>query len=77
MSKNPKEMSSEDLADIIRTIKVTGITPSKYEQECLTEAADRLDQMDELLDKYLKTGLLDLTLIKPYVTILLKEYLKH
>ena len=53
MSRNPREMSSEDLANIVRTIKTTGITPTHYEQECLDEAADRLDQMDEILDRFI------------------------
>lgn len=38
-----KELSNEELAVIIRCIRVTGIAATLFEKECLDEAADRLD----------------------------------
>lgn len=40
-----KEMNSDELADIVRTINSTGIAPTRFEKECLTEAADRLEKL--------------------------------
>lgn len=38
-----KKLSNNQLAGVLRTMKSTGISPSSYEQECLEEAAIRLD----------------------------------
>ena len=43
-----KEMSSEELANVVRTINSTGISPTRYERECLAEAADRLEKLDRI-----------------------------
>lgn len=40
---NPKELSNEDLANILRAMCVTGICPSLDEKEYLKEAAERLE----------------------------------
>lgn len=52
--KDLDKMSSEDLANMIRTIKTTGISPSTYEKACLNEAADRLDLMDEIFNNFIE-----------------------
>lgn len=44
---NPKDLSNEELATILRALKVTGICPSLDEKEYLEEAAGRLDKQDE------------------------------
>ena len=44
---NPKDLSNEELATILRALKVTGICPSRDEKEYLEEAADRLEKQDE------------------------------
>lgn len=43
---NVREMTNEQLAAVIRAIRITGITPSTFEQECLEEAARRLEDND-------------------------------
>lgn len=43
-----KEMSSEELASVVRTINTTGVCPTRYEKECLTEAAERLEKLDRI-----------------------------
>jgi chromosome segregation ATPase len=51
------KMMNEDLAAILRTMCVTGICPSQYEEEYLKEAANRLEgvmdmnMLDEKIDK--------------------------
>lgn len=40
-----KSMTSEELADIVRAINITGIAPTPREKEYLNEAADRLDRL--------------------------------
>ena len=51
------KMTNEDLAAILRTMCVTGICPSQYEEEYLKEAANRLEgvmdmnMLEEKLDK--------------------------
>ena len=44
---NPRELSNEELANILRTIITTGISPSRTEIECLEEAARRLEEGDK------------------------------
>lgn len=44
---NPKDLTNEELADILRAMVITGISPSQLEKECLKEAAERLEQMSE------------------------------
>ena len=43
---NAKDLTNEQLADVIRTIKITAISPSPFEQECLDEAAERVEYLD-------------------------------
>lgn len=43
-----KELTSEELANIVRTINSTGISPTRYKKECLTEAAERLEKLDRI-----------------------------
>ena len=45
---DPKELSNEDLANIIRAMRVTGICPSYQEKEYLDEAANRLEKLGEI-----------------------------
>lgn len=44
---NVKDLTNEELAYMLRLIKVTGISPSRIEEECLDEAADRLEEKGE------------------------------
>jgi len=39
---NPKELTDEELANILDAMSVTGICPSRDEQAYLREAAERL-----------------------------------
>ena len=41
---DPKELTNEELANVLRTLKTTGISPCHYELECLEEAAHRLEE---------------------------------
>ena len=41
---NAKELSNNQLAGVLRTLKITGISPSRFEEECLEEAARRLEK---------------------------------
>lgn len=43
-----KDLSNEDLANVIRAIKVTGICPSRDEKEYLEEAAIRLERLERV-----------------------------
>lgn len=43
---NVKELTNEELANILRAMITTGITPSRTEIECLEEAARRLEEGD-------------------------------
>jgi len=43
-----KELTSEELADMVRTICMTGVAPTRTERECLTEAAERLEKLDRV-----------------------------
>lgn len=43
-----KNLTNEELANIIRTIKIIGICPSRDEKEYLDEAANRLEKLDEI-----------------------------
>jgi len=51
-----KELSNEQLATVLRTMRATGISPSPYEQECLEEAAIRLERTDLVLRRPNKSG---------------------
>ena len=42
----PSEMTNEELADVVRAINITGICPSRFEQACLDEVANRLEYLD-------------------------------
>ena len=44
---NPKELSNEELAAILRAMCSTGICPSQNEKEYLQEAAERLEKRIE------------------------------
>ena len=43
-----KSMTSEELADVIRTMHTTGLAPTRFEKECLAEAAERLEKLDRV-----------------------------
>ena len=43
---NAKELSNEELANVLRAIKITGICPSRDEKEYLEEAANRIEFLD-------------------------------
>ena len=43
-----KSMTSEELADVIRTMHTTGLAPTRFEKECLEEAAERLEKLDRV-----------------------------
>lgn len=47
---NPKELSNEELAVILRCMTVTGIASTVFERQCLDVAADRVELL-ELLTK--------------------------
>lgn len=51
-----KELSNNGLADVLRTLKTTGISPSRFEEECLEEAAMRLERTDLFLKRPGKAG---------------------
>lgn len=61
-----KSLSNEDLANILREMKVTGICVSRKEEEYLNEAANRLERFEKVeqwindtikkLEDHLKTG---------------------
>lgn len=38
-----KELTNEELAVILRCMRVTGVARSSFEKECLDEAADRME----------------------------------
>ena len=38
-----KELTNDELAIILRCMRITGIAASQFEKECLDEAADRLE----------------------------------
>ena len=44
---NVKELSNEELANILRAMIITGISASRTEKECLEEAAKRLEEEDK------------------------------
>lgn len=46
-----KEMTSDELAEILRAMNTTGISPTNFEKDCLNEAADRLEKLDRV-EKY-------------------------
>ena len=46
MRMKPSEMTNEELAIVLRGMKITGICPSQFEKECLMEVADRLEYLD-------------------------------
>lgn len=41
-----EELTNEELANILRSMCITGICPSRDEKEYLLEAADRLEGQD-------------------------------
>ena len=38
-----KELTNEELAVILRCMRMTGVAASAFERECLDEAADRME----------------------------------
>ena len=52
---NAKDLTNEELAAVIRTMKITGICPSRTEEEILEEAAERLEDINEKGVYYGKT----------------------
>lgn len=40
-----QDLTSKELATIVRAINTTGIAPTRFEKECIQEAADRLDRL--------------------------------
>ena len=42
-----KDLTNEELAALIRALKITGICPSSAEREILEEVAERLEDMDD------------------------------
>ena len=40
---NVKDLTNEELAVILRCMRITGVARSVFERECLDEAADRLE----------------------------------
>lgn len=47
-----ENLSNEDLAEMLRSICITGICPSRDEKEYLQEAADRLEQNPETVTEF-------------------------
>lgn len=43
-----QDLTSKELATIVRAINTTGIAPTRFEKECIQEAADRLDRLDRI-----------------------------
>lgn len=43
-----RDMTSEELAEVVRTVNMTGICPTSFEKACLSEAADRLDKLHKI-----------------------------
>lgn len=50
-----KDLTSDELAGIVRTINSTGIAPTRFEKECLQEAADRLEKLDRI-EKWIRSA---------------------
>ena len=47
---NPKDMTNEELANVLDAICLTGISPTRTEKECLYEAATRLRKTQDQQD---------------------------
>lgn len=45
---NVQDLSNSDLATGLRTMRITGIAPSRTEAEMLDEAADRIEILDRV-----------------------------
>lgn len=43
-----QDLSNSDLAMGLRTMRITGISPSRTEAEMLDEAADRIEKLDRV-----------------------------
>lgn len=48
---NPKELTNEELAIILRCMTVTGIASTVFERQCLDVAADRVELLEILAKK--------------------------
>lgn len=48
---NAKELTNDELAVILRCMRVTGIAPTEFERECLDVAADRIEMFNQLFNK--------------------------
>ena len=48
---NAKELTNEELAVILRCMRVTGIAPTEFERECLDVAADRIEMFNQLFTR--------------------------
>jgi len=40
---NAKDLTNEELAIILRCMRITGLATTSFEKECLDEAADRME----------------------------------
>ena len=47
---NPRDMTDEELADVLEGMRITGIAPTRLEKAVLKEAAERLRRREG--DKY-------------------------
>ena len=45
---NVKDLTNEELAEIVESMIVTGLAPTWFEKECLKEAAERLKEDSDL-----------------------------
>lgn len=45
------ELNNEELATVIRGMKVTGICPSSFEKECLEEGAKRIEMLETIINR--------------------------
>ena len=48
---NAKELSNDELAVILRCMRVTGLASTAFERECLDIAADRIELFELLCKK--------------------------
>ena len=45
------ELTNRELADILQTLKVTGIAPTEFEKQCLQEACYRIIYIDSAIER--------------------------
>ena len=46
-----KDLSNEELAVILRCIRMTGVAATAFERECLDVAADRVELLEIIITK--------------------------